>query len=285
MCHLLIPPPYPGTSKVNPRDRGAPEEEETDLFDERRDHADINIDIIDAKRKTRMRPGDYDPNMYARRRRSITLYDAPLEVEVEPLDFMWRYCIISEPKRKQYLQIFSALDVDRTGLLDTDSAVAGLKSVNNELISDDEINYVQTVMRVCAHANKIDDVNVPCHFELFAIMAALSEQVHGLDEMVKDCIHQMDFEALEKKIVKSKDLFVLNADEYMEMHVDDLNVMLEAGRIEPEEKDVVIGALAKDDTTQLNFFDFVSYLPLFVNIHDDITKNTLKMTRRSLMPE
>ena len=35
--------------------------------------------------------------------------------------------------------------------------------------------------------------------------------------MVKNCLQRMDFDALEKKITKSRDLFVLNANEDMEM--------------------------------------------------------------------
>ena len=40
-----------------------------------------------------------------------------------------------------------------------------------------------------------------------------------------------------------------------------------------------LDSLAKEGSTQLKFLDFVAYLPLFVNIHDDIRRNTLTKVR------
>ena len=62
-------------------------------------------------------------------------------------------------------------------MLDADSMVAGLKSVNDHLISEDEISYVQTVMRVCAHAGQVNELDAPADVELFSIMCALSEVI------------------------------------------------------------------------------------------------------------
>ena len=67
--------------------------------------------------------------------------------------------------------------------------------------------------------------------------------------------------------------------------MDALGIMLDAGRVVQADKNVVIDSLAKEGSTELTFLDFVAYLPLFVNIHDDIRRNTLTQTRRSLMPD
>lgn len=65
--------------------------------------------------------------------------------------------------------------------------------------------------------------------------------------------------------------------------VDDLMIMLVAGRLEESNKTVILEGVLQGDKDTLGFLDFVAYLPLFVNIHDDINAKPLTTTQRSLM--
>ena len=65
--------------------------------------------------------------------------------------------------------------------------------------------------------------------------------------------------------------------------VEDLMIMLAAGRLEESNKTVIREGLVRGDKDTLGFMDFVAYLPLFVDIHDDINTNPLDRRRRSLM--
>ena len=65
--------------------------------------------------------------------------------------------------------------------------------------------------------------------------------------------------------------------------VDDLMIMLEAGRLEESNKTVILEGVVRCNKDTLGFLDFVAYLPLFVNIHDDINAEPLTTKRRSLM--
>ena len=60
-------------------------------------------------------------------------------------------------------------------------------------------------------------------------------------------------------------------------------IMLVAGRLEESNKTVILEGVLQGDKDTLGFLDFVAYLPLFVNIHDDINAKPLTTTQRSLM--
>ena len=101
------------------------------------------------------------------------------------------------------------IDRDGSGSLEQEELVAGLRSVNKNLISPKELEYVQVVMHT---ATGNENAHASVGFELFSLMASLSERVVGLDSVVKRCIDSTDFEALRQKITKSKDLYFLNAN-------------------------------------------------------------------------
>lgn len=61
-----------------------------------------------------------------------------------------------------------------------------------------------------------------------------------------------------------------------------LEIILKAGRIADEHEEHVIQTLEEQGYSALSFLDFLSYLPLFVDIHDDINKNPTKIEKRGM---
>lgn len=102
-------------------------------------------------------------------------------------------------------QVFSKLDGAAKGYLTSREVVAGLRVVNDNLISDGEVEYVMQVLDLlnASHVAATDAAagvaptpgegpgGVRVGVEIFAITAALSERVVGLDPVVRNCISSM----------------------------------------------------------------------------------------------
>ena len=94
----------------------------------------------------------------------------------------------------------------------------------------------------------------------------------------------MNFEALEKKMAKAKDLFWLNDPEKSgEIDLDTISIILKAGRIADEHEEEVMSKFTDAGMYTLSFLDFLAYVPLFVDIHDDIHSNPTKTEKRGVM--
>ena len=81
-------------------------------------------------------------------------------------------------------------------------------------------------------------------FEQFACIAALSEKVVGLAGDEKQAIAVMDFDAVEAKMTKAKELFWLECNTYGEIPLSHMPVILRAGRIAQVHEEEVLAKLA-----------------------------------------
>ena len=139
---------------------------------------------------------------------------------------------------------------------------------------------------------------------MFAVIAALSERVVDLDRVTKGMIHKMDLEALAVKMQKCKELFYLLDDKeegYVEM--DTLMMEIKAGRINDvnnyfrcesafhinfefshicniqEHEQIILEKFGEDGQTWVDFMLYICYIPLFLEIHDEINGNPLNDVR------
>jgi Ca2+-binding EF-hand superfamily protein len=141
----------------------------------------------------------------------------PIGDKKAPVDFLAMHSILPPEKVAQYQTLFSQIDVDNSNSLDPGELTNALKVLNEHLISDKEIEYTMRILEMmdkCGIAAK-DPVTgeMAITFEQFSVMAALSEKITALDKATKGVINDMDFEAMEKKMLKAKDLFFLNDDD------------------------------------------------------------------------
>jgi hypothetical protein len=65
-----------------------------------------------------------------------------------------------------------------------------------------------------------------------------------------------------------------------EIPLDTVEIILKAGRIAPEHEEEVLSQLEEQGFHTLSFLDFLSYVPLFVDIHEDINANPTKSDPR-----
>lgn len=109
---------------------------------------------------------------------------------------------------------------------------------------------------------------------MFSVIAALSERVVGLDRMVRGMVNSTDFRAMEAKMNACKQMFYL-LDEKRDglVPMDMLMYQVRAGRISPEHEKIIIDKFSEDGKTYVDFLDFLTYLLLFLEIHDTINEN------------
>eukprot|EP00035_Acanthoeca_spectabilis_P035738 m.36040 g.36040 ORF g.36040 m.36040 type:complete len:940 (-) comp7522_c0_seq1:2685-5504(-) len=267
------------------------------------EEGDLDSGEGDAQRRLRKMPAviprmDMDDDAASKKARpSLAALDLELDdfdlMGASALDVLAQFCILPDPMRVAFRKVFDALDSEGTGHIDEQQCVRGLKTINRDLVSDREIEYVKTVLGLFKEATDEDSANsedgedgdsLTVDFETFALTAALSRHVVSLDPYVRRCVNSTDYEALVKKKRAAIALFKLDANSHCELSLDHLAIILDSGRVVEDEKQEVIRRLSSDsDRDFITFLEYLAYLPLFLDIHTDILGNTFRQARRSLV--
>eukprot|EP00730_Choanoeca_flexa_P000877 TRINITY_DN10378_c0_g1_i1.p2 TRINITY_DN10378_c0_g1~~TRINITY_DN10378_c0_g1_i1.p2 ORF type:complete len:287 (+),score=41.96 TRINITY_DN10378_c0_g1_i1:1661-2521(+) len=202
----------------------------------------------------------------------VSAYFLSKSNRVNALDYLSKYCILTPEQLRQYRLVFDSLDRSNSGELSHVEVEFGLKTVNKQIITRQELDYVSVVLEV----QQVRALN----FRMFAVIAALSERVVGLDMLVKGLINAMDAHALATKLSKCKDLFyILDERRQGSVDVEDLGHELHAGRISEEHESIIIDKFTEDGKDEVDFLDFLTYIPLFLEIHDTINENPFENLR------
>lgn len=297
------PPPTPEV-KVEPVVVEPPKEKKKKKRKKKKVEAkpDKNFDFLDSddddkpKKKERTRSNAPRMKMPTRVRKRGPVEGANAAEDNGPKhgpNWLSQYYILNEDLRRKYTRLFDDIK-DEHGEIDELTMIDALKRVNNNLISDEEVEYVRRMMQAYSiaavdpndHESPKPDPSQGFYVgeELFCVMAALSERVVGLEGVVRKSINTMDFESFEKKLLRARDLYTLNQNAEGIMEKDELMIMLDAGRLNEFYKGLVVETLIdKDDLNPgVDFLDFVAYVPLFTDIHDDITYNPIAAESRPL---
>lgn len=111
-------------------------------------------------------------------------------------------------------------------------------------------------------------------FKSFSVVAAFSQRLAVLDEFAKILILRLDFKELDLKLQKAKRLFSCYVDEAKKtISLEELILGLTAGGLTADQKEQTLKVLGK--TASLDFLDFLTYMPLFIHIHDHIMQDPL----------
>ncbi|XP_022791959.1 uncharacterized protein LOC111331165 isoform X2 [Stylophora pistillata] len=184
-------------------------------------------------------------------------------------DFLSKYCIISEGQANYYRRIFRSFDEDKDGFLFPEDLLEALESVNSNLLSDSHISYIYRVLELCDCS-----LDSGVDLKLFSVIAAFSQRVAVLDEFAKILISKLDFRELDFKLQKAKRLFLCYVDEATKtISLEELMLGLTAGGLSDDQKEQTMKILGK--TACLDYLDFLTYIPLFIHIHDHILQDPL----------
>eukprot|EP00035_Acanthoeca_spectabilis_P037867 m.48068 g.48068 ORF g.48068 m.48068 type:complete len:830 (+) comp8895_c0_seq1:180-2669(+) len=207
---------------------------------------------------------------------------------LKPLTLLEQFCIIDSEQQEKYDAVFKMLlgdDTDGLGLTQ-EEVIKGLKTLNKDLMNEKEMAYVTQTLDL--FRGMLDDKNpdgTPARVNLrqFSLTAALADRVNSLDPYIRDCVNKVDISALVRKKKAAIGIFTLDANSSGEMTLDDIEIILDAGRMKQSEKNEIMSALRRDtEGREVTFKDYLTYLPLFLNVHADIVNNTFNQERRSV---
>ena len=80
------------------------------------------------------------------------------------LDYLSKYCILSQAQTRQYQLVFNNVDLNKDGLITINELDFGLKTVNRSLMNGKQIDYVKHILEITP--------NSALNFRLFSVIAA-----------------------------------------------------------------------------------------------------------------
>ncbi|XP_060607634.1 glutamic acid-rich protein-like isoform X2 [Ruditapes philippinarum] len=186
--------------------------------------------------------------------------------------FLAKYCIFTKGNIEMYRHAFDAVDEGSSGWLEGEDVMIALRGVNNKLTEAEE-EYLYRVLELTGYK-----LTHGADFKIFSVLAALSQRISALDKWMKNLIGKMDFKALEMKMFKCKTLWECNVDkDTNSISIDQLCVDLRAGGVSYEHETEVREKLAH--LHAIDLLDFLTYIPLFIMIHESVVRNPLDDTR------
>ncbi|XP_033741638.1 uncharacterized protein LOC117328267 isoform X8 [Pecten maximus] len=186
--------------------------------------------------------------------------------------FLAKYCIFNKSSVEMYRHTFDIVDDEQRGWLSATEVMVALRAVNNKL-SHAEEEYLYRILELTGYSIKNG-----ADFKLFSVVAALSQKIAALDNWMRNMIGKMDFGMLEMKLFMCKKLWECNVDhETNKISIDQLCVELRAGGVSLAHEIEVREKLSHLDA--LDLLDFLSYIPLFIMIHQSVVDNPLDDTR------
>eukprot|EP00043_Microstomoeca_roanoka_P016890 m.174637 g.174637 ORF g.174637 m.174637 type:complete len:1017 (-) comp16541_c0_seq1:891-3941(-) len=200
----------------------------------------------------------------------------------DAIKYACQYTILDPERVKYYLKVFRAVDVNHDQVLDHHELARGLRHINNNLITDREMDFVLRVLDVINSGMTKDAMQKDrrISFRLFSVVAALSERVTKLDSAVRNKIGTMDYRALEAKLRLAKHLFYVNdLRKNGTISIEALEIEMQAGNLKSSHRQEVLEQITKEGLDELTFLDYLAYIPLFLDIHDAILDNPLDDSR------
>ncbi|XP_076076418.1 uncharacterized protein LOC143047268 isoform X11 [Mytilus galloprovincialis] len=180
--------------------------------------------------------------------------------------FLAKYCIFNKLTLDAYRRTFDSVDEERKGWIKGVDVMIGLRGINQK-ISYEEEEYLYRVMEITGY-----NISQGADFKLFAVMAALSLKISSLDSWMRNMIGSMDFKMLDTKMYMCKKLWECNVDpDTNKISIDQLCIELRAGGISQKHEIEVREKLGH--LKALDLLDFLTYIPLFILIHESVVDN------------
>ncbi|CAD5123140.1 DgyrCDS11510 [Dimorphilus gyrociliatus] len=197
---------------------------------------------------------------------SRDIYDINMTKETKPDEFRRRQSVL-------YQNVHPAVDYE----MNFSELEEALQDINNHLITENELKYIYYILDVPGKRR--------INMQLFSVIAALSEKVAQVDSLVRNLINKFNYEALDIKMEKAKELFYLLDGENNydvpegKAGANNLLVELTAGGLTSEHVELVVRKFNRDQTGIIDFLDFLTYIPLFLEIHSRIVDDPLNQER------
>ncbi|XP_077970140.1 uncharacterized protein LOC120331275 [Styela clava] len=164
---------------------------------------------------------------------------------------------------RQQSVVYQALHPADDPVLSIDDVPEALRDVNGEISRADSA----VIFEALDFPRHSEEVN----FRVFCILAALSESAVSIQPLVKRLVKTRDARALNVKMDKCKEIygFLLGTS------LDNLQSELRSSSFSSAQYHQVLKKLTRDEG-KLSFLDFVTYVPLFLDIHQKIVASPLR---------
>lgn len=191
-----------------------------------------------------------------------------IDLRFEDYDWLAKYCILDPKTVTVCKQIFDEVDENDVGRLTCHQTMVALRASNYKL-TDMLEQYMYKVMELTGY-----EIENGADYRLFSVLAALSQRITAVEDWMKCLINKMDMKTLETKLFVCKTLWECSVDaETKTISLDDLCVELRAGGVSYEHEEHVREKL--QHLRQLDLLDFLTYVPLFIMIHESVIENPL----------
>ncbi|XP_072915830.1 uncharacterized protein [Hemitrygon akajei] len=194
--------------------------------------------------------------------------------DIREMNFLEKYCIFNQEDLALYKKKFQEVDNNNDGYLSCAELVTALKEmVPLGALTDSEEIYIYRILESLDY--RVTDGLMD--LRLFTVMVSLAQKITALDGFMRSLIGNMDLKALDLKLYRAKQLFLCSLEAGSNtISVEQLLVELKAGRISSVHEEKVRQEL--QHSRELDLLDFLTYLPLFILIHNSVVSNPLDNT-------
>jgi MoaA/NifB/PqqE/SkfB family radical SAM enzyme len=183
-------------------------------------------------------------------------------------------CVLSASKIESYRRVYEDLVTSTCGAMTDDQLRNGIQTVCGSTVKKVELDFVIEVLDLLQEDGPFRSTGV--NFEQFMMAGELSACVVKLTPEIRKKINCEDLAERKRKAIM---MFFVDANEDCTLSLADLGVLMDAGRIDPRQKEVVLGSFAKHGDS-ISLLEYLAHIPLFLDVHHDIVEHTLDGRRR-----
>ncbi|RNA05418.1 neurofilament medium polypeptide-like isoform X2 [Brachionus plicatilis] len=184
-------------------------------------------------------------------------------------DWLLKWCILENHRNVRCEAAFAKHDSRKRGFLNGEELIQAIESIVK--LNNLKMTYLFSVLNLV----NVDALMFGADIKLFTIIVSLANRISHLDEnWFSNLLPQYDLFTVENKVFKVKNLWSYLVDRETKLIcIKDVLIEFEAGGVTSKHVEY-----AKDKFSHKIYFDIVDYLtyiPLFVHIHDKIIHNPL----------
>lgn len=179
-------------------------------------------------------------------------------------DWMASWCILKPSQLKKYETVFDEFDYMDKGYLNGENLIYALEKASR--LTNLKMTYLMRVMSML----ETDPFKTGATKRTFCVMAALGNRIKHLDDdWFLNMLPKLDAKSVENKIFKAKKLWLFLVDKGSKMvQLNDLMIELKCGGVTDDH--VKYAQEKFQDKKCFDLLDYLTYIPLFVHIHEKI---------------
>lgn len=184
-------------------------------------------------------------------------------------DWLLKWCILENYRNVKCEAAFVKHDTKKRGFLKGEDLIQAIESIVK--LNNLKMTYLFSVLNLV----NVDALIFGADIKLFTIIVSLANRINHLDDnWFSNLLPQYDLFTVENKVFKVKNLWNYLVDQETKLIcIKDVLIEFEAGGVTSKHVEY-----AKEKFSHKIYFDIVDYLtyiPLFVHIHDKIIRNPL----------